>query len=121
MPLNPGATTLRPSRLLYIGHAVANRAAAEETYQRALGAQCFHRGAVPGLGPDVSLLLVERLCVALVPIADFTGVAAAYAQRFGGRFDSVGVEARDVSGPAGRGGGARRRDCAAPRGRVRSR
>lgn len=85
-----------------MAHAVRDLDEGEELYRRAFHAEVFHRGACAPLGESVRLLLVHRLCIALVPPPALNGRAAAYLQRFGGRFASVGLKVDGVEPSAER-------------------
>ena len=103
---------IEPEKLLYIVHAVQDRAAAEALYQRAFGARTFFRGYLEEHGRDTTLLAIKEICIALV---DLPGELAgdAYVTRHRGRFLAVGLKVGDLDQVAaefsGSGVGASRR------------
>ena len=99
--LGPSSTQsgvmIQVQRLSHITHAVRDRPAAVEVYQRVLGAKVFHEGHVDLTGRDATCLVLADLCVELVDAAALGYEGNAYIAKYGGLLHSLVIRVPDVA------------------------
>lgn len=83
-------------RLSHVTHAVLDREAAKELYQRILGARVFYEGILGPNQRDATLLVLNDLVIELTAPVGPEGWDA-YAQKHGGRFYSFTLKVADLA------------------------